>query len=64
VLTQGLSEEFIRFESAAQAEYVGSRLDFLTKELVRLREEKRIAAMVKLASRTRRIREAAESGKF
>lgn len=57
-------EKSIRFESAVQAEYVGKTLDFLTKELTRLREEKRIAAMVKLAERTRRIREAKESGNF
>ena len=41
---------------------VGNTLDFLNKELVRLREQQRIAAMVKLAERTRRIREAEESG--
>lgn len=35
----------------------------MTKELVRLREERRIAAMVRYAERTRRIREAEESGK-
>lgn len=50
------------FETSIQAEYVGQALDFLSKELVRLREEQRIAAMVKLAERTRRMREAAESG--
>lgn len=50
------------FESSVQAEYVGKRLDFLTKELVRLREERRIAAMVRYAERTRRMREAEESG--
>jgi hypothetical protein len=51
------------FESNIQAEYVGKHLDFLTKELVRLREERRIAAMVRYAERTRRLREAEESGK-
>ncbi|KAJ3279411.1 Cilia- and flagella-associated protein 91, partial [Borealophlyctis nickersoniae] len=50
-------------EGTLQAEYVGRTLDFLTKELVRLREERRIAAMVKLAERTRRMREAEESGR-
>ena len=50
------------FESNIQAEYVGKMLDFLTKELVRLREERRIAAMVEFAHRTRRMREAEESG--
>ncbi|KAH6573058.1 hypothetical protein BASA60_006225 [Batrachochytrium salamandrivorans] len=51
------------FESTIQSEYVGKSLDFLTKELVRLREERRISAMVMLAERTRRIREAEESGR-
>ncbi|KAI8925846.1 solute carrier, TRAMD3 or PAT1-domain-containing protein [Entophlyctis helioformis] len=51
------------FETSVQGEYVGKTLDFLTKELVRLREERRIAAMVKLAERTRRMREAEESGR-
>jgi hypothetical protein len=50
------------FESSIQAEYIGKRFDFLTKELVRLREERRIAAMVRYAERTRRMREADESG--
>ena len=50
------------FETKIEAEYVGKRLDFLTKELVRLREEQRIAAMVKFAERTRRMREAEERG--
>ena len=52
------------FESNIQGEYIGLTLDFLSKELVRLREERRIAAMVKLAERTRRMREAEESGKL
>ncbi|KAK5665964.1 hypothetical protein QVD99_007584 [Batrachochytrium dendrobatidis] len=51
------------FESTIQGEYIGKTLDFLTKELVRLREERRIDAMVMLAERTRKIREAEESGK-
>ncbi|KAL2913580.1 hypothetical protein HK105_206882 [Polyrhizophydium stewartii] len=51
------------FESTIQGEYIGKTFDFLTKELVRLREERRIAAMVKLAERTRRMREAEESGR-
>ena len=57
-----MDQQSVIFESTMQAEYVGKRLDFLTKELVRLREERRIAAMVKLAERTRRMREAEESG--
>ncbi|KAI8894254.1 solute carrier, TRAMD3 or PAT1-domain-containing protein [Globomyces pollinis-pini] len=62
VLVQDMARDDILFETAIQAEYVGKTLDFLTKELVRLREERRIAAMVKLAERTRRMREAEESG--
>lgn len=62
ILTIDIDSDQVKFESAVQAEYVGKTLDFLTKELVRLREERRIAAMVKLADRTRRIREANESG--
>lgn len=38
-------------------------LDFLSKELVRLQEERRIHAFSLLAERDRRIREAEESGK-
>ena len=39
------------------------RLDFLTKELLRLQEERRIHAYVMLAERERRMREAEESGR-
>ncbi|KAJ3030495.1 UNVERIFIED_CONTAM: Cilia- and flagella-associated protein 91 [Siphonaria sp. JEL0065] len=49
------------FESSVQAEFVGKTLDFLSKELVRLREERRISAMVRLAERTRQMREADET---
>lgn len=38
-------------------------LDFLSKELARLQEERRIHAFTLLAERDRRIREAEESGK-
>ncbi|KAJ3188296.1 Cilia- and flagella-associated protein 91 [Gaertneriomyces sp. JEL0708] len=38
-------------------------LDFLTKELTRLRQQRQISALVMLATRTRRMREAAESGR-
>ena len=38
-------------------------LDFLSKELVRLEEERRIHAFALLAERRRRIREAEEAGK-
>ena len=52
-------------EAVAQVE--GSTLadmfDFLSKELVRLQEERRIHAFAMLAERQRRIREAEESGR-
>lgn len=38
-------------------------LDFLSKELVRLQEERKIHALVMLAERQRRMREAEESGR-
>ncbi len=42
---------------------IGQDLDFLSKELVRLQEERRIHAFAMLAERERRNREAAESGR-
>ena len=42
--------------------HAGRMLDFLSKELVRLQEERRIHAFAKLAERKRRMREAAEAG--
>ncbi|KAJ3132343.1 Cilia- and flagella-associated protein 91 [Geranomyces variabilis] len=42
--------------------YVARTLHHLTTDLLRLREEHRLCALVKLAERTRRMREAAESG--
>lgn len=42
--------------------HLGERLDYLTKELIRLQEERRIAAYVMLAERDRRMREAEEAG--
>ena len=62
-MIEELSSEEL-FEASIQSEYVGKTLDFLTKELVRLREERKIAAMVMLAERTRKLREAEESGVF
>lgn len=47
---------------ALAATLLGQHLDFLNKELVRLQEERRVAAFVMLAERTRRIKEAEESG--
>lgn len=52
---------------AAQAREVGGELehlfDTLSKELIRLHEERRIHAFTLLAERGRRLREAEESGK-
>lgn len=62
ILQEDKNEAEIRFEGTIQAEYVGKTLDYLTKHLIRLREERRMAAMIKLAERTRRMREAEESG--
>ncbi|XP_071958133.1 cilia- and flagella-associated protein 91-like isoform X2 [Antedon mediterranea] len=42
---------------------IGDTLDFLSKELIRLQEERRIHAFAMLAERQRRIREAEESGR-
>jgi predicted phage gp36 major capsid-like protein len=42
---------------------VGQQLDYLNKELVRFKEERRIHAMVMLAERQRSMREAEEKGK-
>lgn len=41
---------------------LANMLDFLAKELVRLQEEQKIHALIMLAERQRRMREAEESG--
>lgn len=41
---------------------LGNQLDLLSKELVRLQEERRVHAFAMLAERQRRLREAEESG--
>merc|ERR1712159_698400 len=41
---------------------ISDKLDFVSKELVRLQEERRLHALSLLAERRRRMREAAESG--
>jgi hypothetical protein len=48
---------------ALQSEYISTTLDNLSKELVRLKQERRIAGMVRLAEDVRRRREAEESGR-
>ena len=45
-----------------EGEALSDAADFLTKELVRLKEEKKVDAFVMLAERNRRMREAEESG--
>ena len=46
-----------------QADVIAKTLDNLSKELVRLKQERRIAGMVRLAEDVRRKREAEESGR-
>lgn len=48
---------------ALQAEVISKTLDTLSKELVRLKQERKIAAMVRIAEDLRRKREAEESGR-
>lgn len=48
---------------ALQSEIIARSLDNLSKELVRLKQERRIAAMVRIAEDVRRRREAEESGR-
>ena len=45
-----------------EGETVSDMLDFLSKELIRLQEERRVHAFAMLAERQRRMREAEESG--
>ncbi|XP_056321628.1 cilia- and flagella-associated protein 91 [Danio aesculapii] len=51
------------FTAALSGVVIVDMLDFLSKELVRLQEERRIHAFTLLAERDRRIREAEESGR-
>jgi hypothetical protein len=48
---------------ALQSSIISKTMDSLSKELVRLKQERRIDAMVRLAEDERRKREAEESGK-
>ena len=52
-----------RYVSDAEGATTGDMMDFLSKELIRLQEERRIHAFSMLAERERRIREAEESGR-
>ncbi len=51
------------FISGLSGGVIVDMLDFLSKELVRLQEERRIHAFTLLAERDRRTREAEESGR-
>lgn len=55
-ITDGVAE-------AMQSSIISTTLDNLSKELVRLKQERRIQAMVRLAENERRLREATESGR-
>lgn len=48
--------------SELEGDTLAYAFDFLTKELERLKEERKIEAFVMLAERNRRMREAEESG--
>lgn len=48
---------------AVQSDIIARSLDNLSKELVRLKQERKIAAMVRIAEDVRRRREAEESGR-
>ena len=59
-----LQESFVDEGLAAiEGSSMGDTLDFLSKELVRLQEERKVHAFSMLAERQRRIREAEESGR-
>ena len=59
------TQESLVDEALAKVEgsSLGEMFDFLSKELIRLQEERRIHAFSMLAERQRRIREAEESGR-
>lgn len=49
--------------AALEGKSLGEMFDFLSSELVRLEEERRVHAFAMLAERTRRMKEARESGR-
>ncbi|CAI9737882.1 Hypothetical predicted protein [Octopus vulgaris] len=49
--------------SQVEGHTIGSMFDFLSKELIRMQEERRVKAFSILAERVRRMREAEESGR-
>jgi len=51
------------FNDGIKGKIISKSLDNLSKEIIRWKQEKKIAAMVKIAERERRLREAEESGR-
>lgn len=49
--------------AASSGEVIAGTVDFLSKELVRVREQRRIKALIKKAEEKRRVREAEEGGR-
>lgn len=49
--------------AAASGEVIAGTVDFLSKELIRVREQRRIKALIKKAEEKRRVREAEEGGR-
>ncbi|GAA6079239.1 cilia- and flagella-associated protein 91-like isoform X1, partial [Tachysurus ichikawai] len=62
-LTESRTAQIQSFVDGLSGGVIGDMLDFLSKELVRLQEERRIHAYMLLAERDRRLREAEESGR-
>ncbi|XP_060733143.1 cilia- and flagella-associated protein 91-like [Tachysurus vachellii] len=62
-LTESRTAQIQSFVDGLSGEVIADMLDFLSKELVRLQEERRIHAYMLLAERDRRLREAEESGR-
>ncbi|XP_068877178.1 cilia- and flagella-associated protein 91 isoform X2 [Aphelocoma coerulescens] len=59
---QNMLSSLERDLATVEGRTLANMLDFLSKELVRLQEERKIHALVMLAERQRRMREAEESG--
>eukprot|EP00931_Biecheleriopsis_adriatica_P118626 TRINITY_DN93989_c0_g1_i1.p1 TRINITY_DN93989_c0_g1~~TRINITY_DN93989_c0_g1_i1.p1 ORF type:complete len:707 (-),score=201.34 TRINITY_DN93989_c0_g1_i1:155-2275(-) len=62
-ITQLRDKAFEGVLESVQGSVISQTLDQLSKELLRFQQEKHIAAMVKLAERTRQDRQAMESGR-
>lgn len=61
LISEKLAEKI--FSDCVQPEFIGQYLDFVDKEIYRLREERRLNAIAKLAERMRYMREAQEAGR-